>query len=666
MPTETESIAGGGSATNATAYDLARLRELGPALTGYALPFLLIFYLALMGGGYDAIVRSQVGIAAWWIVLLGAAVGVLPSTRITPLACVGFGLLGAFAAWTALGISWSESSERSVIEMARVATLLGIFGLALLAQRRDGLRRSVYGVGAAIVVIGALALLSRLHPSWLPTNETSRLVPGTSSRLSYPLNYWNGVVALIAIGIPLVLGIAIRARHVLTSALAASALPPLALTAFYTFSRGGVPEIAVALIAFFALYPQRLVALPTALLGIGGSALLIAAATQRDALESGFAGSAAHSQGNAMIAITIVVCAGVALLQTAIALAARHGIGPRWAPTRRRALVGAGTAALVAVIVAIAAGAPGTLSDKWQEFKNPVGANVGSNAVSATRFESFSGNGRYQYWQSAVDANATDPLIGIGPGTFEYWWAQHGAIPGFVRDAHSLYLEALGELGIVGLVLIVGLVGTVLVTAAGRALRTGAVERRAWLATAAAGAVAFAVAAGIDWAWELTVLPVAFFLLAAAILGPSAESIERGTSPFEGRFPVTARVGTVVLSLGALVVIAIPMKGAVALRDSRAETRAGNESSALSDARNAADLQPYAATPHLQEALILELNGNLDGAAAAAAQATSAESTNWRTWLIRSRIAAEQGKAARSAGFYAKARSLNPRSPIFR
>ncbi|MGH2950597.1 MAG: hypothetical protein ACRDKX_00950, partial [Solirubrobacterales bacterium] len=59
---------------------LARHR---PAIAGYALPFLLILYLALEGGGYDPIVRGEVGIAVWWIVLLGAVAGVLPAARVS-------------------------------------------------------------------------------------------------------------------------------------------------------------------------------------------------------------------------------------------------------------------------------------------------------------------------------------------------------------------------------------------------------------------------------------------------------------------------------------------------------------------------------------------------------------------------------------------------------
>src|SRR5919108_3836629 len=52
--------------------------RLGPPLAGSVLPFVLVLYLALKGGGYDEIVYGEVGVAVWWIVLLGAAVGGLP------------------------------------------------------------------------------------------------------------------------------------------------------------------------------------------------------------------------------------------------------------------------------------------------------------------------------------------------------------------------------------------------------------------------------------------------------------------------------------------------------------------------------------------------------------------------------------------------------------
>lgn len=62
---------------------------------------------------------------------------------------------------------------------------------------------------------------------------------------------------------------------------------------------------------------------------------------------------------------------------------------------------------------------------------------------------------------------------------------------------------------------------------------------------------------------------------------------------------------------------------------------------------------------------MLELDGDLDAAAAAALEATRDEPTNWRTWLVLSRLQARRGNAAESVEAYRKARSLNPRSQLF-
>src|SRR4051794_36040297 len=54
------------------------VRAFGSWLLGAA----LVVYLGLRGGGYDPLVRGEIGIAVWWIVLIGAAVGVLPIVRL--------------------------------------------------------------------------------------------------------------------------------------------------------------------------------------------------------------------------------------------------------------------------------------------------------------------------------------------------------------------------------------------------------------------------------------------------------------------------------------------------------------------------------------------------------------------------------------------------------
>jgi hypothetical protein len=636
---------------------IAALRtDAGPILGTVVLPFALVLYLALEGGGYDEVVRGEIGIAVWWIVLLGALVGALPQARLTPASWAGVAVLCAFAAWTGLGISWSDSNERSVVELARVATLAGVLVLALSVQGRDGLRRTVYSVGAALGAVAVLALLSRLHPSWFPHDDASLLLKKDQPRLNYPVNYWNGLAAMMAIGIPLLLAVATEARRLVAQALAIAAVPVMALVAYYTLSRGGAGETAIALVVLVLLYPRRLALLPSLLLGAIGGALLVGAATQRDALESALSTHAASTQGDEMLVMTIVVCAGVALVRVAFGLAAQHGIGPRARVGRAGAFTALALGLCVAVVAFFAAGGPSEVSDAWHEFKKP-GTPAGDN--SSARFQSASGNGRYQLWETAVDAYKTDPMVGIGPGTYEQYWAEHGNLPTFVRDAHSLFLESLAELGIIGLVLIGSLVFGLLGYGIVRSI-AGSPAVRPWVAAGTAAMAAFAAAAAIDWAWELTVIPVVFLLLAGALLaerGPAAVSA--------GPAPIWSRAVLGVLALGALVAIAIPLAGTSQVRASEDNVDAGRLGAALGDARDATDLEPWAGTPLLQQALVLERQGNLDDAAAAARAATHEEPQEWRNWLVLSRIEAYRNRPAASVKAYKRARSLNPRSQLF-
>jgi hypothetical protein len=641
-------------------------RDFGPALVGSVLPFALVLYLALRGGGYDRVVYSEVGIAVWWLLVLGALVGVLPAVRISRAGWVALGLLSAFVVWTALGTTWSESAERSAAEAGRVAAYLGVLALALAAQGRNGLRRTVNAVAAAIAMVGLLALLSRLHPAWFPAEDAPRLLPGDiGNRLRYPLNYWNGLAALMAMGIPLLLAVAVRARHLVTQALAAAVLPAMVLTAFYTSSRGGALAIGLALLALLALYPRRLAMLPTLAVSGAGGALLIAAATQRNALEDHILADAARTQGDEMLAIVLVVCTGVGLVQVAIGLAARHGLGPRprFTPRRGRDAAVVAGAATTVVVVALAAGLPGTLADRW-ESDTPVGSSAGSE-----RFESLSTESRSRYWESALDANATAPLIGIGAGTFEFWWARNGD-GGFIRDAHSLFLETLAELGITGLVLIVSVVAMVLGAGVRRIVKSGP-DARTTLAAAVASCVAFTVAAALDWVWELPVLPVAFLLLAAAILRPlpvsrSATAAARPSGdPSRVRVRLGERAGLVAIGVLALIAIAVPYLSTTFVRESQSQLRSGERAPALRSAETARTLEPFAATASAQRALVLAESRHLARAVDAAREATSDEPTNYRTWLLLARLEAERGRAAEAIDAYDTAFEQNPNSIAF-
>jgi O-antigen ligase len=628
------------------------------AISTWLLGFGLVAYLGLKGGGFDPLVHDQIGIAVWWVAFAGLLVGAFPRRRLGPLAWCALGLFAAFVVWTALSLGWTESTDRTVADLARVAGYLGIFALALFIRGSKAGRRVVAAVGAGIAFVAFVALLSRLHPAWFPSSEqTARLLPSSQDRLSYPLDYWNGLAALVAIGLPLILQVATCAKSALSRAIAAAALPAMALTIFFTLSRGGMAAAVVALAIFLALTSDRLPKFLTLCTASVGATILVVAAAQRDALQHGLFNAAAHHQGNEMLAMTIVVCAGVGLVQAGISLPLIHGLRPQWTlMSSRQARVLSLAGLLVVLIAAAAFNVPGRASHAWSDFKQ-VDAGPGRGA---SRLSSVAGESRYQFWSAAVKEDQTKPLTGTGSGTFEYWWARNGDTSSSVHDTHSLYLQTLGELGIVGLALLGAFLLAFLVGGTRATLRAGQ-RGRPQLAAALAGCAAFCITAAFDWMWQIPVLPVATLLLASALVTTNARP-RRSDSPVL-RFPL--RVALSVIAIAAIIAIAIPLASETVTRQSQSDVQAGRLTAALSAAQTAQNVEPGAAAPRLQRALVLEAEDNLTPAALAARGATERESTNWRNWLVLSRIEAERGRAVAAVHAYRRARSLNPNSSLF-
>jgi hypothetical protein len=631
----------------------------------WLLAALLVVYLALENGGYDPIPRDQVGILAWWLVLLGVASQALPLPGRTRVSLVALGLLVGFAFWTALSMSWTQSEERTATELARVVTYLGVFvlGICLATRRRDGGRQVLGGVTFGLGLVAALAILSRLHMAWFPANELGKVLPGIEieRRLAYPLNYSSAMGALAGMALPLLLAATASARTVAVQALAAAAIPLAGLTLYLATSGTGAAVAIVAMAAFLALSPDRLPKLLTLAAGTGGATLLALAVHSRDALARGLPTPAAEQQGNEVIWIALAVCAGVALVQVGLALAIRSlGRPGLLRISRTQALVATAVVIVIAIPFSIAAGAPHEVSHRWQVFKSRSGGSA-AEPSSPSSILNFHGAGRYQFWKSAVEASETAPWKGIGPGTFEFWWGRHASYNGYVRTAHSLYLENLAELGIPGLLLIGGFVFAVLGIGAARAMRAPP-EERLLLAAATAGAAGFAMAAALDWVWQLGALSAAFMLLAAvAVSGYSQpDPTRRRRRRRRKNQNRLKRVGAVGACVAALLVIWFPLRGATALRQSHLDTGQGDLSAALQHADDAADAQSYAASPLLQEALILERQGKLRQAAAAATAATRKEGAEWSTWFILARIEAERGRIGPALRAYDRAHRADP------
>lgn len=635
------------------------------APAAWALAFSLVVYLALSNGGFDTIARSQAGVAVWWIVLVGGLAGILPA-RLPVAGWVAVGLLGAFAVWTGLATGWSESAERSTVELGRLAAYVGVLVLGIAVQGRAAARHTVNGLACAIGLITLVAVLSRLHPQAFPVNDQLALLGETSARkLSYPLNYWNGLAAFAAIGVPLLLAVAIGARTLTGQAVAAAALPVSALCMYLTISRGGVLAALVGLVAFLVLVPLRLHALGALAAAAPGSAILVSATSQRDALQDGVPTAAALAQGTEVLWLVVIVCAGVGLLQVAMGLAARHLARPPWLAAAPRSVALRALALVAFVSVAcVAAGVPGKVGDRFSEFKAapPPIAATGDNVIG--RLGSSDGSGRYQMWQAAMDAHASAPWRGIGPGTYDLWWSRNGSLADIVRDAHSLYLETLAETGYIGFALVVSLLLWLAVVAVSR-LRQAAPDLRVWIAAAAAGLAAFLASAAIEWVWELAAIAAVMLLLSAVIVaGRGDVGVDADARPERPRRDLAPRALVVLLSVAGLCAVVVPLAGALATEASRQRAAEGQLPAALKDAATAERVQPYAATPRLQRGLVLEASGELAAAAAAVREATAREPTNWRPWLVLARIEGRRGRSTAAVAAVREVKRLNPHSRV--
>ena len=622
----------------------------------WLLGFLPITYLALSGGGYDIVARSEIGILLWWILLLGLIIGVLPRRRLGVLAWVALALFGAFVAWTWLALGWTESKEQTLAELGRIAAYLGVLALGMTLMSRHSVRSLLAGLAVAIGLVALLAVLSRLLPSLFPANTAAKFY--LTPRLEYPFDYSDGVGEFAALGLPLLLFVATDARTIAGRALAAAGLPVVVLCLGLTVSRGGILAAVVGVSVFFALAPDRLPRLLTGFVAAVGSAVVMIELLHLSGVRDAFHHPAPAGQRHAMLLVLILACLVVGLVQAAITAAGRRGARPKWAKVSRRqswAVAGLIAVALFAlVIVGFASGAAHHL---WEEFKQP---NPPINGNQYFRLLSVAGSHRYQYWTVAVTAYHTDPWKGIGPGTFQFYWAQHQTLGEFVRNAHSLWIETLAELGIIGAVLVAGFFGVAMIGGGVRAFR-GAIADRLPIVTAVAAIAGFCAAAAFDWVWQIGVIPMIAMLLVAAALGGDGQRDQNAAK--RGRLITRIVLGlAALLSLGA---IAVPLASTLEVRSSQVAVQRGDFQTALSDAATAQNVEPSAASPRLQRALILEQLGDIRGASQAIAQAEAREPVNWRIWLVASRIATESNRPRLALAYYRRAEQLNPRSPIF-
>jgi hypothetical protein len=628
----------------------------------------VVFWLAFDGATYGLVSRNSLAIAVWWVIILGLALGLLPRGRPTRESIIGGGLLAGFAGLTVASMAWAASAERAFTEFNRVTLYLGVFVLAAFLANRANVSQVAEGIAIGVAAIGTLALASRSFPALFPRGDLAEFLPSAQTRLSYPLNYWNGLAIFVALGVPLLLSAAVTAARTWVRGLAVAPLPALVAVIYLASSRGGFVVAIVGAILFLATTGRRWAAAGATAVALVGSGGAIAILIPRQELVNGpLDSAAARTQGWQAAVLITLVCAASGIVY---ALGARHAsrvVHP--GPLAGRI---ASASVLVLALVGIAASDP---LERFETFKEPPGAlaEPQSDFVRA-HLLSGSGSGRWQFWGAAVDQFERNPVVGDGAGSYEAWWLEQRPISLFVKDAHSLYLEVLGELGVIGFLFLAGVIVLGGLVATRRLIHAEGEERVTFAALAAAFG-AYAVGVGIDWMWELTVVSLIGVVILALLTGAASASASAPGRPSNGSMSTGGRTRSrarlaagIGLLLAAWLVVcaqAIPLLSELKLRDSEAAVKRDDAEAALSDARAARALEPWAASPYLQLALVQEHVGDLDSARDSIRKAVARDSRDWRLWLVAARLETKLGFIPEARASLARAATLNPRSPLF-
>lgn len=600
---------------------------------------LSVVALAEGSGGYFPTAWGWSVLAFAWI----SAMTLIVSRRVERdrLALGYFAGVVVLITWTALSITWSSGTEQSVLEVQRgLLYLTGVLA-ALLVVRRRLVGHLLAGLLGGIVLISGQALASRLFPGAGAAYDQVAL-----GRLSDPVEYFNALGLFAVMGVFLALGFAVRGRRLAVRTAAAAVLPILVMTAYFTYSRGAVLAVVAGLVALVAIDRRRLTFVTVGALVVVPSMAAAWIASRTDTLTGLSASRAAVADSGHDIAIVLLLSMMASATAAAVTWRLQQRIRIPLPAQRAVALALACLTVASATIAVIDQGGPAAIASRIHnsiQEKEP-GADPTTGNLNA-RLGSVGIGGRLKHWRVAWREHQEHPILGSGAGTFEQFWVRDRATPFQARDAHSLYLETLAQLGWPGLAFLLTMLALPLV---------GAVRaRREPLVAGAFGAyVAYLVLTGIDWDWEVPVVTLIALLCGVAMLAAARD--ERAAPGWT--------ISPALRALGVAAVLAVAVFSVVGLVGNRAlaaaatAADAGEFRKAQADARTAISWAPWSAQAHAVLGRAQVGLGRTPQGLASLREATRMNPNDWRIWY-------ELGFATSSRErerAFARAATLNP------
>jgi UDP-GlcNAc:undecaprenyl-phosphate GlcNAc-1-phosphate transferase len=562
-----------------------------------------------------------------------------------PAALVAIGGLVSLWLWSLLSVGWSESADQALLESNRWLLYAAMFAVLVLLLRDDRLSTLLVGSATLAVVLFGLYLCVRL------------LAPGSEElflgqRLNDPLGYVNGQAGYLLLGIWPLVALAERTRAHAVSGLAVGAAILLVGLSLLGQTRAVVPAVIVSAIVLVALLPGRHARMWVLVAIAAGAA--IAAGPLFDVYVSGSGPDAPDPE---------TVRSGITVLLIVAVLGGAAWACARWlcsraadqSPRVLRLSSGVGLAAIAAVLVV---GGLITVGDPVDKVRDEVRAfkTLDPGSKGESRFTSGAGF-RYDYWRVAVTQIEDEFVKGVGAGNYDRTYFRERRTREDIRQAHSLPLQTLGELGVVGGLALLLFVGGVLAGLA-RRVRVGREGGRdLGLAVAGGGMfLVWLVHTSVDWLHLIPGVTGIALCGAAVLVAPWGR-----TQPEEGRSALRVGViaGCALVVLGGAILV-----GRVTLaeryRSDAQDIVQSDPDGALGKVQDSLALNDEALSAYYTQAAAFARKNDYPRARASLAEAVRREPHDFVTWGLLGDLALRRGDLAQARRDYGRASRLNP------
>ncbi len=602
---------------------------------------------AIADGFYDLTVWGPITVGMAALALAAAAV-TAARPRVVPLLAVA-GVAGLWL-WSWLSTTWAESTDQALVSAGRWGLYAAMLTALLLLARNERDR----WIPLIFAALGILAVAGWVVLRMLDGDVESLFFGG---RLRDPLGYVNGQAGYFLLGFWPCVALAEQARSRVLSGVGAGCALILASLLVLSQTRGVIPATAASALIVLLLVPGR----PRRIFALGliGLGVVAISAPLLDIYENVPEGMAADPQLVEFAAKRILIAALVVGVVWGVAQWALSRLTEGDSPTatwfrRGEGLIAAGLVAVALLASLVAVGNPvDKLDQQYDDF-----VNLRVDDPGGTRF--LSGGGyRYDYWRVAWYEAKNQKLHGQGAGNYDDLYFQERRTSEDIRQPHSLPMQVLAELGVVGFGLLLLFVGAV---AAGlwrqsRHARDNPVRRM--VAVAAGGAFAAWLAhTSVDWLHNIPGVTGVALCAAVALVAPWAK---RRSNAITTRIITVALIGVAAVaaadSVGRL---ALADKDRIEARDTLAEDpveslRLANESLALNE--NA--LLAY----YVKSAAYARL-GRYGDARDTLLEAVKVEPRDHLTWALLGDLAARKGRFEAARGYYQRSLQFNPRNPF--